>query len=156
MATMAKSPLNRCFGLVLLAAVGLTACSGGGTTTATSTSAPAGPAATTSAEPSSTVSETPQMAVRLVKLEVLGKGKAAQPIMYNADESGVENEAKLPWSRTTRIELTAAEQQVGRLVSIVAGSVRAANGQFKPAPCRIIVDGEKVASGKGSCKYMLK
>ncbi len=149
---MAKSPLNRCFGLVLLAAVGLTACSGGGTLAKTSTTASSG----ASAEPSSTVSETPQMAVRLVKLEVLGKGKAAQPIMYNADESGVENEAKLPWSRTTRIELTAAEQQVGRLVSIVAGSVRAANGQFKPAPCRIIVDGEKVASGKGSCKYMLK
>jgi hypothetical protein len=156
MATMAKSPLNRCFGLALLAAVGLTACSGGGTMATTSTSAPSSAAAKTSAEPSSTVSETPQKAVRLVKLQVLGKGKAAQPIMYNADESGVENEAKLPWSRTARIELTGAEQQVGRLVSIVAGSVRAANGQFKPAPCRIIVDGEKVASGKGSCKYMLK
>lgn len=153
---MAKSPLNRCFGLVLLAAVGLTACSGGGTTATTSPTAPSSAAARTSAEPSSTVSETPQKAVRLVKLEVLGKGKAAQPIMYNADESGVENEAELPWSRTARIELTGAEQQVGRLVSIVAGSVRAANGQFKPAPCRIIVDGEKVASGKGSCKYMLK
>lgn len=149
---MAKSPLNRCFGLVLLAVVGLTACGGGGTTAKTATTAPSGAAA----EPSSTLSELPPKAVRLVELEVLGKGKAAQPIMYNADESGVENEAKLPWSRTARIELTAAEQEVGRLVSIVAGSVRAANGQFKPAPCRITVDGEKVASGKGSCKYMLK
>ncbi|MGN9780265.1 hypothetical protein ACTMTF_02475 [Nonomuraea sp. ZG12] len=153
---MAKPPLNRCFGLVLLAVVGLTACGGGGTTAKTATTAPSGAAAEPSAEPSSTVSEPPPKAVRLVELEVLGKGKAAQPIMYNADESGVENEAKLPWSRTARIELTAAEQEVGRLVSIVAGSVRAANGQFKPAPCRITVDGEKVASGKGSCKYMLK
>jgi hypothetical protein len=156
MATMAKSPLNRCFGLALLAAVGLTACSGGGTATTASSIVPSSATAKASAEPSATVSMIPPKAVRLVKLEVLGKGRAAQPIMYNADESGVENEAKLPWSRTAQIELTGAEQEVGRLVSIVAGSVRAANGQFKPAPCRIIVDGEKVASGKGSCKYMLK
>ncbi len=151
---MAKSPLNRCFGLALLTAAGLTACGGGTTGSAV---APFSAAADESpARPSSTASETPRKAVRLVRLEVLGKGKAAQPIMYNADESGVVEEAELPWSRTARIELTAAEQEVGRLVSIVAGSVRAANGQFKPAPCRIIVDGEKVASGKGSCKYTLK
>ncbi|WP_336204927.1 hypothetical protein [Nonomuraea sp. LPB2021202275-12-8] len=150
---MAKSPLIRCFGLVVLATAWLTACGGGGTPAAAPSSAAA---AEQSVQPSGTASEAPRKAVRKVKLEVIGKGKAAQPIIYNADESGVESDATLPWSRTAEIELTGAEQEVGRLVSIVSGSVRGADGQFKPAPCRITVDGRRVATGKGSCKYMLK
>jgi hypothetical protein len=148
---MVKPPVIRCFGLALVAAVALTGCGGGNT----AASAPTG----ATAKPSSPKEETSQpsgKAVRKVKLEVIGKGKAVQPIAYTADESGSETNATLPWSRTAEIELTGAEQQVGRLVSIVAGSVRAANGQFKPAPCRITVDGERVVTGKGLCKYLLK
>ncbi|MCA2222605.1 MmpS family protein [Nonomuraea aurantiaca] len=98
----------------------------------------------------------PAAATRTIKLEVLGKGRAMQPIMYMADEDGTENNATLPWSRTATIELTGAEQRVGRLVSVVSGSVQDASGQLKPAACRITVDGKKVASGTGLCKYKIK
>ncbi|MEV0344225.1 hypothetical protein AB0H88_00565 [Nonomuraea sp. NPDC050680] len=115
------------------------------------------PSAATAAPPAESPSAAPPAAAtRRIKLEVLGKGKAMQPIMYMADEDGTENNATLPWSRTATIELTGAEQRVGRLVSVVSGSVQDASGQLKPAPCRIIVDGKKVASGTGLCKYKVK
>jgi len=149
---MVTSSLRRCLGPALLAAVALTAC--GGTAPPASSPVAAGSATKSSAGP--TAKPSTRKAVRKVKLEVIGKGEAAQPIMFTADESGTVQAPVLPWSRTAKIELTGAEQEVGRLVSIVAGSVRAANGQFRPAPCRITVDGEVVASGKGMCKHMLK
>lgn len=152
MVAMAKSPLIRCFGLALVAAAALTGCGTSGS--AASVPTPSSSASTPSQSPAS--SGTPQKVVRKVKLEVLGKGEAVQPIAYNADESGTETAATLPWSRTADIELTGAEQEVGRLVSIVAGSVRDKNGQFRPAPCRITVDGERVVTAKGLCKYLLK
>ncbi|MBT2228657.1 hypothetical protein [Nonomuraea sp. NEAU-A123] len=79
-----------------------------------------------------------------------------QPIIYVADEDGSESEATLPWSKTAMIELTGAEQRVGRLVSVVSGSVLDTSGQLKPAACRIVVDGKTVVSGKGLCKYKVK
>lgn len=116
------------------------------------------PAASASASASAPASPTESQAAaaRTVKLEVLGKGKAMQPIMYVADEDGSESDATLPWSKTATIELTGAEQRVGRLVSVVSGSVQDASGQLKPAACRIVVDGKTVASGKGLCKYKVK
>ncbi|MFG1961131.1 hypothetical protein [Nonomuraea sp. NPDC049028] len=118
---------------------------------------PSTPPSATAAPPAESPSAAPPAAAtRTIKLEVLGKGKTMQPIMYMADEDGTENNATLPWSRTATIELTGAEQRVGRLVSVVSGSVKDASGQLKPAPCRIIVDGKKVASGTGLCKYKVK
>ncbi|NUR89237.1 MAG: hypothetical protein HOY71_34575 [Nonomuraea sp.] len=92
----------------------------------------------------------------VVKVEVLGKGKAMQPIVYMADKDGTENNAKLPWSRSGRLRLSEAEQRVGRLVSVVAGSVQGADGQLRPAECRISIDGLPVVSAKGMCEYKIK
>ncbi|HUR05721.1 MAG TPA: hypothetical protein VM347_24470 [Nonomuraea sp.] len=114
------------------------------------------PAASASASTSASPTEPQAPAARTVKLEVLGKGKAMQPIMYVADENGSESDATLPWSKTATIELTGAEQRVGRLVSVVSGSVQDASGQLKPAACRIVVDGKTVVSGKGLCEYKVK
>ncbi|MGI5270886.1 hypothetical protein ACQEUU_17155 [Nonomuraea sp. CA-218870] len=145
---MSRSLMTIIAGLVMVAA--LQGCGG-----AADTAAPASPAQ----EPAPTATgaeEVSAIAVRQVKLEVLGKGKSAQPIVYNLDTNGTENDADLPWSKTAEIELTEAEQKVGRLVSVVSGSVQDANGQLRPAACRITVDGEKVASGKGTCEHLLK
>jgi hypothetical protein len=119
---------------------------------AASASAPSADASSAEASPA----EPPAAAARTVKLEVLGKGKAMQPIIYVADEDGSESDATLPWSKTATIRLTGAEQRVGRLVSVVSGSVQDASGQLKPAACRIVVDGKTVVSGKGLCKYKVK
>ncbi|WP_156325573.1 hypothetical protein [Nonomuraea sp. SBT364] len=150
---MAKSPLIRCFGLAVLAAAALGGCGASGSAASAPSSTGSAAGTPRSAE---TSGKAARKAVRKVKLEVLGKGEAVQPITYNADESGIETGATLPWSKTAKIELTDAEQEVGRLVSIVSGSVRDDNGQFRPAPCRITVDGERVVTGKGLCKFLLK
>ncbi|MDA0638761.1 hypothetical protein OUY22_35580 [Nonomuraea sp. MCN248] len=145
---MSRSLMTIISGLVLTAA--LQGCGGAAGTA---------PAASPAQEPAPTATgaeEVSAIAVRQVKLEVLGKGKSAQPIVYNLDTNGTENDADLPWSKTAEIELTEAEQKAGRLITLVSGSVRDANGQFQPAACRISVDGEKVASGKGSCEHLLK
>lgn len=153
-ATMGGMPESRLLIVAALAlAAALTGCGGSSQTAAPATSATAAPAAPAEGAPEEDASA---LAVRQVTLEVLGKGKSAQPIVHNLDTDGTENDAELPWSKTAEIELTAAEQKVGRLITLVSGSVRDGNGQLQPAACRIIVDGEKVASGKGTCKHLLK
>lgn len=113
------------------------------------------PTAPSSAAEASTA-PAPQGAVHTVKLEVLGKGRSMQPIVYVAGSSGSVTDAALPWSKTEKIEMTPAEQRVGRLVSIVAGSVQAGNGMLEAARCRITLDGTKVADGEGMCKFTIK
>ncbi|MBN6054037.1 hypothetical protein JYK22_19000, partial [Nonomuraea sp. RK-328] len=96
-------------------------------------------------------------AVRTVKLEVLGEGRAVQPIMYVGDSNGSETGGMtLPWSKTVTLELTPAEQKVGRLVSVVAGGVQTSGGQITEGSCRISVDGRKVVAAKGLCEYKVK
>lgn len=96
--------------------------------------------------------------VHEVTLEAGGKGRTN--IMYNAASQGFE-EQKLPWTLTETVELTAAEQRVGYLVSVVPGTVTAADGTLQMGPCVIKVDGKKVtdnAEGKTEkgCTYKIK
>ncbi|WP_239475942.1 hypothetical protein [Streptomyces sp. CS090A] len=91
-------------------------------------------------------------------LEVEGSGKVA--VMYNAAGSGFE-EQSLPWTLTETVELTAAEQRVGYLVTAVPGTITAADGSLQQAPCVIKVDGKKVAdndAGKNpkGCTFTIK
>ncbi|MFD1539952.1 hypothetical protein [Nonomuraea guangzhouensis] len=142
---MANYRLMAFFGLVVV----LAGCGAKEPAPAAQPAASASASAPPSAEPQAA-------ATRTVKLEVLGKGKIMQPIIYVADEDGSESDTTLPWSKTATIELTGAEQRVGRLVSVVSGSVKDASGLLKPAACRIVVDGKTVVSGKGLCKYKVK
>ncbi|MFC5816539.1 MmpS family protein [Nonomuraea harbinensis] len=148
-------PESRKMTIAALAMIMALAGCGGATDTAAPATSEAAPS-TASADTLPATDDASALAVRQVKLEVLGKGTSAQPIVYHLDTNGTENDADLPWSRTAEIELTAAEQKAGRLITLVSGSVRDANGQFQPAACRITVDGEKVASGKGTCEHLLK
>ncbi|MGW7225132.1 hypothetical protein [Streptomyces cyaneofuscatus] len=84
----------------------------------------------------------PEKGAHEVTLEVGGTGKVS--VMYNAASSGFE-EQSLPWTLTETVELTAAEQRVGYLVSAVPGTITAADGSLQQAPCVIKVDGKKVA-----------
>ncbi|MFJ9802292.1 hypothetical protein [Streptomyces wuyuanensis] len=84
-------------------------------------------------------------AKREVTLEVLGTGTAQ--IAYTLDSSKFE-QVTLPWKKTATIELTAAEQRVGRLVSVVPGSVQSSDGLLRAAACAITVDGRKVADNE--------
>ncbi|MEU0570319.1 hypothetical protein ABZ297_33715 [Nonomuraea sp. NPDC005983] len=146
---MLKSHYIAGFGLVLA----LAGCGSSGaaapeaTSSSPTSSAPA--AAPASSAPADNQTHT-------VTFEVLGKGKAMQPIMYVADEDGTASGVDLPWSKTFKVEVVGAEREVGHLLSIVAGSSQTANGQLEAAACRISVDGEQVASGKGTCEYKLK
>ncbi|MYR94062.1 MULTISPECIES: hypothetical protein [unclassified Streptomyces] len=93
-----------------------------------------------------------------VTLEVGGSGKVA--VMYKAAGSGFE-EQSLPWTLTETVELTAAEQRVGYLVTAVPGTITAADGSLQQAPCVIKVDGKKVADNDGGknpkgCKFTIK
>ncbi|MER7466139.1 hypothetical protein [Streptomyces sp. NPDC097981] len=93
-----------------------------------------------------------------VTLEVEGQGQT--PVMYHVDSSGFEPQT-LPWAKTETVELTAAEQKVGYLVSVVPGSVKAADGSLQQAACTIKVDGKKVADNEGGknakgCSYLIK
>ncbi|MDQ1009545.1 C-terminal processing protease CtpA/Prc [Streptomyces sp. V4I23] len=110
-----------------------------------------------SKSPSSTAAET-QDATREVTLEVEGQGTTS--VMYNAASSGFEQQT-LPWKKTETVELTAAEQKVGYLVSVVPGSIQAADGTLQQAPCVIKVDGKQVADNDGvknpkGCSYKIK
>ncbi|GAA4529669.1 hypothetical protein GCM10023096_68630 [Nonomuraea ferruginea] len=150
---MGAMPESRKMTIAALAMImALAGCGGATDASAPSEAVPS----TASADTLPATDDASALAVRQVKLEVLGKGTSAQPIVYHLDTNGTENDADLPWSRTAEIELTAAEQKAGRLITLVSGSVRDANGQFQPAACRITVDGEKVASGKGTCEHLLK
>ncbi|MFG3306302.1 hypothetical protein [Streptomyces wuyuanensis] len=84
-------------------------------------------------------------AKREVTLEVLGSGTAQ--IAYTLDGSEFE-QVTLPWKKTATIELTGAEQRVGRLVSVVPGSVQGSDGLLRAAACAITVDGRKVADNE--------
>ncbi|UYQ63900.1 hypothetical protein [Streptomyces peucetius] len=91
-----------------------------------------------------------------VTIEVQGTGNST--VMWTLDDSGFEK-VTLPWKKTATIAARGAEQQVGRLVIVTPGTVRA-NGKFVAAKCSITVDGKVVAksaddSGK-PCEYMLK
>ncbi|MER7106440.1 hypothetical protein [Streptomyces sp. NPDC000229] len=98
-----------------------------------------------------------------VTLEVQGTGSAL--VYYNLDTNKGE-QVTLPWKKTATITFTTeAEKKVGTVVSVVPGSVQAADGKLKAAPCVITVDGKKVADNKGAndkdpsssmCKYTLK
>ncbi|MFC4007480.1 hypothetical protein ACFOY2_09615 [Nonomuraea purpurea] len=152
---MTRTTLIGFFGFALMA--GLAGCGGGEPAAqppAASSAAAPEPAASSPAIEASTLPAT--TATRTVKLEVLGKGKSMQPIVYVADGQGTESNADLPWSKTVKVELTGAEQKVGRAISIVAGSAQGANGQLEAGKCRISVDGEEVVSGEGLCRHKLK
>lgn len=100
----------------------------------------------------------PEKGTHEVTLEVGGTGKAA--VMHKAASSGFE-ERSLPWTLTEVVELTAAEQRVGYLVTAVPGTITAADGALQQAPCVIKVDGKKVAdnnAGKNpeGCKFTIK
>lgn len=93
-----------------------------------------------------------------VTLEVGGTGKTA--IMFSGVDSGFEQQT-LPWTKTGTVELTAAEQKVGYLVSVVPGTITSADGTLQQAPCVIKVDGKKVAESDGvtatkGCSYTIK
>jgi hypothetical protein len=148
---MTKPRFAGCLGLVAALAMGLAAC---GTGEAASPAHPSGTATRPRAGAGSPAGAA--AAVHTVKLEVLGKGKALNPIGYNIDDSGIAKDVTLPWSKTAKVALTSAERRVGLLISVVSGSYRGSDGQFKPTPCRILVDGVKVVSGKGTCEYQLK
>ncbi|MEV0389986.1 hypothetical protein [Nonomuraea sp. NPDC050643] len=150
---MTKTTIYGFFGFALAAA--LTGCGGGPEPAAQSPATPASSAPASS--PAAEASILPAREVtRTVKLEVLGKGRSMQPIMYVADDQGTENDARLPWSKTVKVELTEAEQKVGRSISVVAGSVQAADGRLAAGKCRITVDGEVVVSAEGLCRHELK
>ncbi|MFD3755257.1 hypothetical protein ACFWVT_34535 [Streptomyces cyaneofuscatus] len=106
----------------------------------------------------SSQSASPEKGAHEVTLEVGGTGKVA--VMYNAASSGFE-EQSLPWTLTETVELTAAEQRVGYLVTAVPGTITAADGSLQQAPCVIKVDGKKVAdndAGKNpkGCTFTIK
>ncbi|MGZ9930376.1 hypothetical protein ACXNSR_10825 [Streptomyces sp. NC-S4] len=93
-----------------------------------------------------------------VTLEVGGTGRTA--VMYNGIGSGFEQQT-LPWSKSGTAELTAAEQKVGYLVSVIPGTINGADGTLQQAPCVIKVDGKKVAESDGvtttkGCSYTIK
>ncbi|MET9800265.1 hypothetical protein [Streptomyces sp. NPDC006368] len=111
------------------------------------------PETTRSAPPTPAAGE----ATHEVTLEVRGTGSTQ--IMWHAAGSGFEQQT-LPWSKTETVELTAAEQKVGYLLSVVPGSVKGADGMLKQAPCTIKVDGKQVADNDGGknpkgCTYKL-
>ncbi|MEU6659078.1 hypothetical protein [Streptomyces sp. NPDC046821] len=97
-------------------------------------------------------------ATREVTFEVLGHGSTQ--VFWTAGDSSTE-QVKLPWSKTIQLSLKGAELKVGSLVSIVPGSVAGSDGQLRPAPCVIKVDGKQVADNEqgksiAGCKYLVK
>ncbi|MEV3973072.1 hypothetical protein AB0K68_33895 [Streptomyces sp. NPDC050698] len=93
-----------------------------------------------------------------VTLQVSGSG--ATTIGYNTSSNDFSKQ-KLPWKKTETVELTAAEQKVGYLVTVVPGPVQDGSGMMRPASCVIKVDGKQVADNKGGedpkgCKYLIK
>ncbi|MFC9929885.1 hypothetical protein [Streptomyces sp. NPDC127190] len=97
-------------------------------------------------------------AVHEVTMEVTGTGTTQ--VMYHAASSGFEKH-QLPWTKTEKVTLTDAEQKVGYLVSVVPGSVQAADGTLTMGGCVIKVDGKQVADNNGGkvakgCEYKIK
>ncbi|MEU6736083.1 hypothetical protein ABZ929_23325 [Streptomyces physcomitrii] len=94
---------------------------------------------------------------RQITLEVFGSGRSQ--VAYTLDTNHVE-QATLPWKKTGTLSLTKAEQQVGRSIGIVPGSVRREDGKLEAAACRITVDGKVVVDKKTGvakpCQYEVK
>ncbi|MEV7524486.1 hypothetical protein [Streptomyces sp. NPDC091371] len=117
------------------------------------------PAASQSAAPASSAPAAKTGgATHEVVLEVGGTGKTA--VMYSGIGSGFEQQT-LPWTKSGTAELTAAEQKLGYLVSVVPGSITGADGMLVSAPCSIKVDGKVVAESDGlknakGCSYVIK
>ncbi|WP_380659561.1 hypothetical protein [Sinosporangium siamense] len=157
------SPLIRIAGSMVLVALGVTACQQAEPVSSGAAGAPVPAVASPAGEaPAPAAGEAPAPAApvtRKVTLEVIGKGKSVQPIAFVADVAGTEADAELPWKKTVTVELTKAEQKVGRLINIIPGSVRDAKGKIKLGKCRILVEGKVVAtndSGQVLCEHMLK
>ncbi len=146
---------------LVLAAGLLTGCGGGGgkSENAKGPTAPDKPAAASSS-PSGSGKPAPGGGAvsHEVTLEVLGSGPAQ--VYYNLASNKGE-QVTLPWKKTETITFTTdAEKRVGTTVSVVPGSVQAADGMLKPASCVITVDGKKVADNQDGktpmCTYRLK
>ncbi|OKK05942.1 hypothetical protein AMK26_07550 [Streptomyces sp. CB03234] len=141
---------------LVLAATLLTGCGGG------STDDPKPASGAPSAKPSEAAKGDGPVSHQ-VTLEVQGTGSTL--VYYNLDTNKGE-QVTLPWKKTATITFTTeAEKKIGTVVSVVPGSVPAADGTLKAAPCVITVDGKKVADNKGAndkdpsssmCKYALK
>ncbi|MFF3859485.1 hypothetical protein [Streptomyces sp. NPDC002209] len=146
---------------LVLAAGLLTGCggSGGKSEDAKGSTAPDKPAATASSSPSGSGKPASGGEVsHEVTLEVLGSGPAQ--VYYNLASNKGE-QVTLPWKKTETITFTTeAEKRIGTTVSVVPGSVQAADGMLKPASCVITVDGKKVADNQDGkapmCSYRLK
>ncbi|ANP49543.1 hypothetical protein J2Z21_006005 [Streptomyces griseochromogenes] len=98
-------------------------------------------------------------ATRTVTLQVSGTGTTQ--ILYNTGDSNGFGNQKLPWTRTATLQLDEVDRKVGVLVSVVPGSVQAANGMLKMASCVIKVDGKQVADNNGGkdgkpCEYKVR
>ncbi|TDU80305.1 hypothetical protein [Streptomyces sp. KS 21] len=147
---------------LVLAAGLLTGCGSGGSKSeeAKGSTAPGKPAATASSSPSGSgkpASGGGEVSHE-VTLEVLGSGPAQ--VYYNLASNKGE-QVTLPWKKTETITFTTeAEKRIGTTVSVVPGSVQAADGMLKPASCVITVDGKKVADNQDGktpmCNYRLK
>ncbi|MCB5165358.1 hypothetical protein LG634_11010 [Streptomyces bambusae] len=145
-------------GLVAAAAL-LTGCGSDGGDTGTSG---AGPAAESGPEGGSQSGSKGGAASRGAAHEVVlsVEGSGTTQVMYNAADSGFSQQT-LPWKKTEKVELTAAEQRVGYLVSVIPGSVEGPDGRLVQAPCTITVDGRQVADNDGGknpkgCSYTIK
>ncbi|AJE85785.1 hypothetical protein SLNWT_5409 [Streptomyces albus] len=94
---------------------------------------------------------------RQITLEVFGSGRSQ--VAYTLDTNRAE-QATLPWKKTGTLSLTKAEQQVGRSIGIVPGSVQREDGKLEAAACRITVDGKVVVDKKAGvakpCQYEVK
>ncbi|MFI2436722.1 hypothetical protein [Streptomyces sp. NPDC018693] len=137
--------------LLVSAAVLVTGCGGDSGDTGTGDDRP-------TASPSAAPPAAGGGATHEVTLEVAGEGSTQ--IMYHAESDGFAQE-QLPWTRTETVRLTEAEQRVGYLVTLLPGSVKAADGTLQQAPCVIKVDGKQVADndeGKDpkGCTYTIK
>ncbi|NUW39729.1 hypothetical protein [Nonomuraea rhodomycinica] len=148
---------QRNVGLLVAGVAAVAGLAGCGGATSPASGRETAPPAVSSSEPVASAPVEGTTAVRTVKLEVLGEGRAVQPIMYVGDFNGTETGGMtLPWSKTVTLELTPAEQKVGKLVSVVAGGVQTTDGQIAEGSCRISVDGRKVVAAKGLCEYKVK
>ncbi|MGV4981946.1 hypothetical protein ACVB8X_17585 [Streptomyces sp. NRAIS4] len=130
----------------------LTGCGGGsGKDSGQGGGKAASPSASAAAKPADKATHT-------VTLQVTGEGSTT--VMYNLSSDGAGTQ-KLPWTKTENIHLTAAEQRVGYLVSVVPGSVQGTGGMLKMASCSIKVDGKQVADNDGGktnkpCEYKVR
>ncbi|GGY79576.1 hypothetical protein CP967_09745 [Streptomyces nitrosporeus] len=143
----------------VLAAALLTGCGGGEEEPAGAAGgkAPATGAAGEAKEPEKSGGGADGGVAREVTIEVTGTG--ASTVMYTLEDSGFEK-VTLPWKKTAAIAPRGAEAEVGRLVLVTPGSMKASDGTYVMAGCTITVGGETVVEKKpgssGPCSYKLK